>query len=157
MAKCLSVHYFSMHVYENDHADLRDMLDRASDMMASGSIIPRAGTLFPLAQAAQAHRFLESGEHRGRIFLRPRSSQHDLHKSRPVTSQRAANRIAQPPGRPCRWHAGLGKRGFTVQARLKQANSARVVSMGYHYEAQVNYSWPALGLSGQALIGADSP
>lgn len=35
--KCVSVQYFSMHIYENDHAGLRDLLARAIEMMRSGA------------------------------------------------------------------------------------------------------------------------
>lgn len=71
ISKSLSLQYFSMHVYEDDHVALRALLDRAIALIVSGRVQPPPGTYFALADAAQAHRRLESGTHRGRIFLRP--------------------------------------------------------------------------------------
>lgn len=71
MRKCVSVQYFSMHIYENDHAGLRDLLARAIEMIRSGAVRPPEGAFHALADAAGAHRRLESGDNVGRIFLRP--------------------------------------------------------------------------------------
>lgn len=70
MRKCVSVQYFSMHVYEDNHDALRDLLARAIGLMRSGAIRPLAPTVFPLAEATEAHCLLESGRSRGRIMLR---------------------------------------------------------------------------------------
>jgi len=71
MGKCVSVQYFSMHVYEDDPQAMRDLLSAAMRLIVDGAIKPPAGTFFKLEDAAQAHRLLESGTNRGRIFLRP--------------------------------------------------------------------------------------
>ena len=71
MGKCVSVQYFSMHVYEEDAQAMRGLLQDAIGLIVDGAVTPPAGTFFKLEEAAQAHRLLESGGHRGRIFLRP--------------------------------------------------------------------------------------
>jgi len=71
MAKCLSIQYFSMHVWEDDLPARRALIQRAVALMSSGKVSPPAGRHFPLEQAGDAHRLLESGRQVGRIFLRP--------------------------------------------------------------------------------------
>lgn len=70
MRKCVSVQYFFMHVYEENHDALRGPLALAIGLMTSGAIRPPAAALFSLAEAAEAQRVLESGQSRGRILLR---------------------------------------------------------------------------------------
>lgn len=70
MAKCLSIQYFSAHVWERDPVPIREMTAQAIDLLASGKVKPPPGTVFALSQVADAHRLLESGQHVGRIFLR---------------------------------------------------------------------------------------
>jgi NADPH:quinone reductase len=38
-------------------------------LFSSGSLRPTVSRIFPLAQAAEAHRLLESGEHMGKVLL----------------------------------------------------------------------------------------
>lgn len=71
MAKCLSIQYFSAHVWERDPAPIREVTAQAIALLASGKVKPPPGTVFALSQVADAHRLLESGQHVGRIFLRP--------------------------------------------------------------------------------------
>lgn len=71
MQKCISIQYFSMHVWEHDLPGRMALVERAIELLASGRVRPPAGRHFPLAQASEAHRLLESGRHTGRIFLRP--------------------------------------------------------------------------------------
>lgn len=71
MGKCISIEYFSMHVWEDDIDARRRQIERTIEVLASGKVKPPPGTFFPLAQAAQAHRLLESGRNIGRIFLQP--------------------------------------------------------------------------------------
>lgn len=69
--KSVSLQYFSMHVYEDDHGGLRNLFERAIQFILAGKINPMPGTIFSLSDAAKAHRLLESGSNTGRIFLRP--------------------------------------------------------------------------------------
>lgn len=71
MGKCLSVMYFSMHMWENDYTARRIFINRAIDLLHSGKVDPPPAKLFPLSRAADAHRLLEAGNHVGRIFLKP--------------------------------------------------------------------------------------
>lgn len=71
MGKCLSVMYFSMHMWETDIEARRRFIQRTIDLLASGRVRPPPGRFLPLAQAAEAHRLLEAGQQIGRIFLRP--------------------------------------------------------------------------------------
>lgn len=69
--RCISIQYFSSHVWEHDRATVMRYGMQAMALLLSGKLRPPPGTCFPLAQASEAHRVLESGEHVGRIFLRP--------------------------------------------------------------------------------------
>jgi NADPH2:quinone reductase len=71
MERCVSIQYFSSHVWEHDRASLMRFGLQAIELMLSGKVTPPPGTFFPMAHAAEAHRLLESGQHVGRIFLRP--------------------------------------------------------------------------------------
>lgn len=71
LEKCISILYFSTHVWERDIPARLALINRTIDILASGKVKPPAGTVFPLADAAAAHRLLESGTNVGRIFLRP--------------------------------------------------------------------------------------
>jgi len=57
-------------------ADIHDatyVLQAVVDLVASGAVRPQVGRTLPLAQAAEAHRLLETSEHsRGRIVLEVR-------------------------------------------------------------------------------------
>lgn len=71
MAKCISIQYFSVHVWERDRSYIRTMIEEAAGLMASGALTPPPGTFYAMEDVAEAHRLLESGRHVGRIFLRP--------------------------------------------------------------------------------------
>ena len=71
VARCPSVRCFTMHSF--DHAT--DMRDRCTDkvlrLFAEKKIAPVLGPVFPLTQAADAHRALEARGVIGKIILRP--------------------------------------------------------------------------------------
>lgn len=71
MEKCVSVQYFSSHVWEHDPSSVMRFGLQTIELMLSGKVKPPPGTFFPMAEVAEAHRLLESGQHVGRIFLRP--------------------------------------------------------------------------------------
>ncbi len=55
-------------------SDRSELLQRASDLlgwMASGDLKVRIAATFPLAQAAEAHRFVESRQALGKVLLIP--------------------------------------------------------------------------------------
>lgn len=70
-ARVPGLHFFSMHVYEQDAVGRRQVVTAARDALAEGRIRPPAPTWFALDDAAQAHRYLEAGKNIGRLFLRP--------------------------------------------------------------------------------------
>lgn len=71
MERCVSIQYFSSHVWEHDRATLMRFGLQTIELILAGKVTPPPGTFFALADAAEAHRLLESGQHVGRIFLRP--------------------------------------------------------------------------------------
>jgi len=71
MGKCISLMYFSMHMWETDLVARRKFIQRTINLLASGKVRPPRGMFLPLSEAAEAHRMLEAGKHTGRIFLQP--------------------------------------------------------------------------------------
>ncbi|MGR6327596.1 quinone oxidoreductase family protein [Sphingomonas sp. XXL09] len=57
--------------YYADPAERRHGVDRVFAMLRKGAIKPQIGQTFPLKQAAEAHRALETGETRGSTVLLP--------------------------------------------------------------------------------------
>lgn len=68
--KSLGLRYFSMHVYEGDPEGRRRILTPVIEMLRQGVRAPIARR-FPLQEAQEAHRYLESGASMGRILLQP--------------------------------------------------------------------------------------
>ena len=54
---------------EQKAAIARSVAERVWPLIASGQIKPAPETRFPLEQVAEAHRYLESGEHTGKVIL----------------------------------------------------------------------------------------
>jgi NADPH2:quinone reductase len=55
-------------------ADRQELLQRANDLfawIAAGELSVRVDKTFPLAQAAEAHRYLESRQSKGKVLLIP--------------------------------------------------------------------------------------
>jgi NADPH2:quinone reductase len=67
--RSLGVRIFNMHSYDHDRPALRKLTAELIQLLASKNITPRIGARLPLAQAAEAHRLMESGEVLGKIVL----------------------------------------------------------------------------------------
>lgn len=68
----VSVHAFNLGIWFGLRpADAGAALGRAIDLVASRSLTPVVGHVLPLADAAAAHRLMESRTHVGKIVLRP--------------------------------------------------------------------------------------
>jgi len=62
---------FNIHTYDADPQRRRELTREVIALLAAGRIKPRVGARLPLAQAAEAHRLLESGAVLGKIVLHP--------------------------------------------------------------------------------------
>jgi NADPH:quinone reductase-like Zn-dependent oxidoreductase len=49
----------------------RDLVEKVWPKIAAGAVRPATFKVFPLAEAADAHRLMESAGHSGKILLRP--------------------------------------------------------------------------------------
>jgi NADPH:quinone reductase-like Zn-dependent oxidoreductase len=49
----------------DNHVDL----ERLTGLLEAGSVVPRVDRVFPLAESAEAMRYLESGQVRGKIVI----------------------------------------------------------------------------------------
>jgi NADPH2:quinone reductase len=71
MGKSVALRMFSIHVLDDRPDIRRHAMERAMAALAAGEIAPRIHATLPLAQAAEAHRLLESGGVTGKIVLAP--------------------------------------------------------------------------------------
>jgi NADPH2:quinone reductase len=62
---------FNIHTYDNNPQRRRELTREVIALLAAGRIKPRVGARLPMAQAAEAHRLLESGAVLGKIVLHP--------------------------------------------------------------------------------------
>ncbi|MCC7347921.1 MAG: zinc-dependent alcohol dehydrogenase family protein [Variibacter sp.] len=69
--RSLAFRIFAIHVFDHDPEGRRRVTDPVLPLMAQGALRPVIGARFPLAQAADAHRLLESGNYLGRIAITP--------------------------------------------------------------------------------------
>lgn len=67
----LGFRLFSIHVLDDMPDIRRHAMEEAIKVMASGAALPRIHTRMPLADAADAHRMLESGDVIGKVVLEP--------------------------------------------------------------------------------------
>ncbi len=77
MRKRASVHSTSLRARPTSEkaAIVADVRDEVWPLLESGRVRPVIDTIFPLAQASNAHQRMEAGEHIGKILLSPRSNQ----------------------------------------------------------------------------------
>lgn len=68
-ARVPSLHYFSMHVYEQDRAGRRALVASALDLLTRGAVSPAPPMTFALDEVRAAHEALEGGRVLGRAFL----------------------------------------------------------------------------------------
>jgi NADPH2:quinone reductase len=69
--KAAAVRTFSMHLYDNDDAGRRRIMDRVLALFAEGAIRPPIGVRLPMARAGEAQTMVESGNALGRVILEP--------------------------------------------------------------------------------------
>lgn len=69
--RSIALRHFSMHSYDHDEPGRRRLMTGLIALLGDGRINPRIGRIMPLAQAADAHRLLESGAVLGKIILQP--------------------------------------------------------------------------------------
>jgi NADPH2:quinone reductase len=67
--RSLGLRVFNMHSFDHDRPALRRLTAELIQLLANRKITPRIGARLPLAQAAEAHRLMESGEVLGKIIL----------------------------------------------------------------------------------------
>ncbi|MBO6782007.1 MAG: zinc-dependent alcohol dehydrogenase family protein [Alphaproteobacteria bacterium] len=67
----LGFQIFSIHYFDDKPELRRPVMEQLIGMLADGEIKPRLHARLPLADAAEAHRMLESGEVLGKIVLTP--------------------------------------------------------------------------------------
>ncbi len=70
-AKCLSVRIFEMHVYDDDPAGRRRVMDAVIEAWRAGRIAPVVSRRLPMSAVAEAHRMVEDGAGMGKIVLKP--------------------------------------------------------------------------------------
>lgn len=66
-----AVRCFTMHTYDHMPGPRREAMERAIGLLADGRIDPAIATHLPLADAAEAHRLIESREAMGKVVLAP--------------------------------------------------------------------------------------
>lgn len=74
IAKCPAVRVFSLHTYDDEPEGRREILRNVLDLLARGEVASHVDRRLPLAQARQAHEWLDSGEVLGKLLLTPPAS-----------------------------------------------------------------------------------
>ena len=71
LSKSLGVRCFSMHTFDENESNRRQLMQQAIDFMASGKIRAPLPTVMSLNEVVQAHIILDKGETLGKIVLNP--------------------------------------------------------------------------------------
>jgi len=71
MGDCVGLRVFSIHVLDGMPDIRRNAMEQAMTALAAGEIAPRIHARLPLAEAAEAHRLLETGSVTGKVVLVP--------------------------------------------------------------------------------------
>ena len=66
-----SVHGLAVGIVIEDEAVMREAMDRLVEWLAAGQLRLRIGHVYPLCDAAQAHRDLEGRKTTGKLVLKP--------------------------------------------------------------------------------------
>jgi NADPH2:quinone reductase len=67
----LGLRAFSMHIFDEDRKRRREATEELIQLLATGKIKPEIADRLPLAEAARAHRMIESGVVKGKLILKP--------------------------------------------------------------------------------------
>ena len=71
LSKSLGIRCFSMHSFDENESNRRQLMQQAIDLMASGKIHAPLPTVMSLSEVVQAHIILDKGETLGKIVLNP--------------------------------------------------------------------------------------
>jgi NADPH2:quinone reductase len=71
LSKSLGIRCFSMHTFDENENNRRQLMQEAIDHMASGKIRAPRPTVMSLNEVVQAHIILDKGETLGKIVLNP--------------------------------------------------------------------------------------
>ena len=71
MGDCVALRVFSIHVLDDKPDIRRNAMEQAMAALAAGEVAPRIHARLPLAEAAEAHRLLETGGVTGKVVLIP--------------------------------------------------------------------------------------
>lgn len=66
-----AVRCFTMHTYDHMPGPRRDAMERAIGLLVDGKVEPAIAARLPLAEAAEAHRLIESRQAMGKVALIP--------------------------------------------------------------------------------------
>lgn len=71
LSKSLGIRCFSMHTFDENESNRRELMQQAIDYMAAGKIRAPLPTVMSLSEVVQAHIILDKGETLGKIVLNP--------------------------------------------------------------------------------------
>ena len=71
LSKSLGVRCFSMHTFDENEANRRELMQQAIELMAAEKVRAPSPTVMPLSDVVQAHSILDKGETLGKIVLNP--------------------------------------------------------------------------------------
>jgi NADPH2:quinone reductase len=71
LGKSLGIRCFSMHTFDADEKNRRELMHQAIEWMAAGKVRAPSPMVMPLSEAVKAHLILDKGETFGKIVLSP--------------------------------------------------------------------------------------
>ena len=71
LGKSLGIRCFSMHTFDADEKNRRELMHQAIEWMAAGKVRAPSPTVMPLSEVVKAHLILDKGETLGKIVLSP--------------------------------------------------------------------------------------
>jgi len=71
LGKSLGIRCFSMHTFDSDEKNRRELMHQAIEWMATGKVRAPTPTVMPLSEVVKAHLILDKGETFGKIVLSP--------------------------------------------------------------------------------------
>lgn len=71
LGRSLAIRSYSIHALDHEPALRRRLMDRAIDLVSSGTVVPPAATIFGLAEAREAHERLDAAQVLGKLVLVP--------------------------------------------------------------------------------------
>lgn len=71
LGKSLGIRCFSMHTFDENEKNRRELMRQAIELMAAGKVLAPSPTVMPLSDVVKAHIVLDKGETLGKIVLSP--------------------------------------------------------------------------------------